>query len=132
VSEISTALKIFYSSSSSKYWQTAPPERRGMPMRTMLLSTALALSLSGLSQNGKAAETLPEVATQLLADGFNAPLFLVAPDDGSGRRFVGEQRGDVYIIDAAGKRIETPFLDLRPSMVTLLKAFDLRGQNWVS
>ena len=96
-------------------------------MRTMLLLTVLALSLSGLSQNGKAGEALPEVATQLLADGFNAPIFLVAPDDGSGRRFVGEQRGDVYIIDAAGKRLEAPFLDLRPSMVTLLKAFDERG-----
>jgi len=96
-------------------------------MRTMLLLTALALSLPGLSQNGKAGEALPEVATQLLADGFNAPIFLVAPDDGSGRRFVGEQRGDVYIIDAVGKRLETPFLDLRPSMVTLLKAFDERG-----
>jgi hypothetical protein len=49
---------------------------------------------------------LLEVTIQLLADGLNAPIFPAAPDDSSGRRFIGEQRGDVYIIDAAGKRLE--------------------------
>ena len=52
---------------------------------------------------------------------------LVAPDDGSGRRFVGEQAGEIYVISAAGERLEAPFLDFREQMVTLLEGFDERG-----
>ncbi len=96
-------------------------------MRTILLLIVLTLCPAGQLRTANAGEPLPEVAIQLVAEGLNAPIFLVAPDDGSGRRFIGEQAGDVTIIDPAGKRIETPFLDLRPSMVTLLKAFDERG-----
>jgi glucose/arabinose dehydrogenase len=93
----------------------------------MLSLILLAASLDGYLRAASAAEPLPAVATQLIAEGFNAPIFLAAPDDGSGRRFVGEPAGDIYIIDSAGKRLEAPFLDLRGSMVTLLKAFDERG-----
>ena len=70
---------------------------------------------------------LPEVAVELVADGLNAPVFLVAPEDGSGRRFVGEQAGEVFVVTAEGERLEPPFLDLRDRMVTLLEGFDERG-----
>ena len=68
----------------------------GMLIGTMLLLTALAVSLSGPSRNGKAGWALLEVTIQLLADGLNAPIFPAAPDDSSGRRFIGEQRGCLY------------------------------------
>jgi glucose/arabinose dehydrogenase len=64
---------------------------------------------------------------ELVAEGLNAPVFLVAPEDGSGRRFVGEQAGEVFIVTAEGERLEPPFLDLRDRMVTLLEGFDERG-----
>ena len=44
-----------------------------------------------------------------------------------GRRFVGEQAGVIYVVTADGERLETPFLDLRDRMVTLLEGFDQRG-----
>lgn len=89
-------------------------------------AAALILGLAELTRAALATDA-PPVAVRLLAEGFSAPIFLVAPDDGSRRRFVGEQAGEVYVIDAAGKRLATPFLDLRARMVTLLQAFDERG-----
>ena len=52
-------------------------------MRGVLVSTVLALGLVGhLGPDGAGAgEPLPEIAAELLAEGFNAPVFLVAPDD---------------------------------------------------
>lgn len=96
-------------------------------MRAVLAFALAGLALAGPPGAATAAEPLPAVKAELLAEGFNAPILLVAPDDGSGRRFVGEQAGDVYVIDAAGRRLEEPFLDLRTRMVPLLQAFDERG-----
>ena len=98
-----------------------------MTMRSILMAVLVATGLAGSNDAARAAEPLPAVAVELLADGFNAPVFLVAPDDGSGRRFVGEQAGQVYIVTADGRRLEQPFLDLRARMVTLLQGFDERG-----
>ncbi|MDH3715321.1 MAG: hypothetical protein OET44_15915 [Gammaproteobacteria bacterium] len=58
---------------------------------------------------------LPTVDLDLVAEGCNAPIFLVAPNDGTGRRFVGEQIGLVFALDADGVQRATPFLDLRDS-----------------
>lgn len=96
-------------------------------MRRALFSTALTLCIAGHATTTTARAPLPEVAIELVAEEFNAPVFLVAPNDGSGRRFVGEQGGQVYILTADGKPLETPFLDLRAQMVPLLQAFDERG-----
>ncbi|HEX6143506.1 MAG TPA: PQQ-dependent sugar dehydrogenase [Geminicoccaceae bacterium] len=87
----------------------------------------MAFGAMGQMSAANARAPLPEVALELVAEGFNAPVFLVAPDDGSGRRFVGEQAGEVYVIDADGARLEAPFLDLRDRMVTLEQGFDERG-----
>lgn len=96
-------------------------------MRGASVSAALALCVAVNPTAGAARGALPEVAVELVAEGFNAPIFLVAPSDGSGRRFVGEQAGRVYIITTKGKRLDAPFLDLRERMVPLLEAFDERG-----
>ena len=98
-----------------------------MTMRAVLVAALLVLGIAGDSGAAGAGASLPEVAVELLAAGFSAPVFLVAPDDGSGRRFVGEQAGVIYVVTADGERLETPFLDLRDRMVTLLEGFDERG-----
>ena len=46
-----------------------------------------------------------------IASGFSLPVYLEHASDGSGRLFVVEQRGRVYVIEN-GQRLETPFLDL--------------------
>ena len=96
-------------------------------MRAVLVAAVLVLGMAGHAGAAGARAPLPEVALELLAEGFNAPVFLVAPDDGSGRCFVGEQAGEIYVLPAGGERLETPFLDLRERTVTLLQAFDERG-----
>ena len=69
----------------------------------------------------------PKVKLKLIGENFRAPLFLVAPDDGSGRKFVGDQIGIIHVIDAQEKLLKVPFLDLRDRLTPLLKAFDERG-----
>jgi hypothetical protein len=68
-------------------------ERR--TMRGVLISIVVALASAGHPGSAGAREPLPEVAVELVAEGFNAPVFLVAPDDRSGRLFVGEQAGQI-------------------------------------
>jgi glucose/arabinose dehydrogenase len=46
-----------------------------------------------------------------VADGFSLPLLATHAGDGSGRLFVVEQKGRVFIL-RDGERLETPFLDL--------------------
>jgi glucose/arabinose dehydrogenase len=68
----------------------------------------------------------PRVQLTLLADGFTSPVALVEPGDGSGRLFVADQTGVIWII-ANGQRLEPPFLDLRGQVVELNAFYDERG-----
>jgi glucose/arabinose dehydrogenase len=51
------------------------------------------------------------VTTQVIASGFNAPIDIVNAGDGSGRLFVAEQGGRVWILEGTQRRA-TPFLDV--------------------
>jgi hypothetical protein len=66
------------------------------------------------------------VGLSLVAEDFTSPVTLVAPPDHSGRLFVVDQIGLVHII-SGGHVLETPFLDLRDSIVTLNPLYDERG-----
>jgi glucose/arabinose dehydrogenase len=68
-----------------------------------------------------------ELELKLVADGLTAPVDLVEPADGSGRKLVTDQVGLVHVFAADGKRLEAAFLDLRDRMPTLLRGFDERG-----
>lgn len=96
-------------------------------MARILPLIAVALSFAGLPAISNAGEPLPEVALELVAGGLNAPIFVAAPPDGSGRRVIGDQIGIAYILTVDGKRLETPFIDLRDQLTPLLEAFDERG-----
>jgi glucose/arabinose dehydrogenase len=62
-----------------------------------------------------------------IADGFVSPIQLVAVPDNSKRLFVIDQIGKIWIIDATGNKLSTPFLDVTSKLVTLTPAFDERG-----
>jgi plastocyanin/glucose/arabinose dehydrogenase len=62
---------------------------------------------------------------ETLVDGLASPLGMGAPDDGSGRMFVYDQSGLVWVVTPAGK-LPTPLLDVRSRLVTL-GAYDERG-----
>jgi glucose/arabinose dehydrogenase len=74
-----------------------------------------------------AAALPPSVGLQLVAEGMSAPVALVPAPDNSGRLFVVDQTGVIWIIGADGKLKPQPFLDIRDRLVRLSPRYDERG-----
>jgi glucose/arabinose dehydrogenase len=83
---------------------------KAMPLQpTYRLLLATALLLPGSLNAG--------VASQKVADGFDRPVWAGVPSGTSGKLWVMEQAGRVWIVDeSTGNRLETPFLDLRDAV----------------
>ncbi len=96
-------------------------------MNKVMFALSAVLFLCAQTAMASSPAPLPAVKLELVAQGLNAPLFLVAPPDGSGRRIIGDQIGLAMVMDRDGEILETPFLDLRDVLTPLLKAFDERG-----
>lgn len=64
---------------------------------------------------------------QLVEDGFVSPIGLVPIPDNTGRLVVIDQIGTLWVLDASGNKMPTPFIDLTSRMVTLSPGFDERG-----
>ena len=62
-----------------------------------------------------------------VAGGLTHPLAMVSIPDGSGRRAVIEQTGLVRIIDARGRLLPEPFLNIQSKLVHLEPFFDEQG-----
>lgn len=75
------------------------------------------------------AERVPKggivIELDTLADGMASPVGMAVPDDGSGRFFVYDQDGKVWVVNSAG-RLAVPLLDMASRLV-LLGAYDERG-----
>ena len=63
----------------------------------------------------------------LIADNMVSPVGLISPDDASGRLFVIDQTGKVWIINNTGTKLTDPFLDVSSKMVSLNTNYDERG-----
>jgi glucose/arabinose dehydrogenase len=76
------------------------------------------------------AERIPKgditVELRPIADGMASPIGMAVPDDGSGRMFVYDQVGVVWVVTASG-RLPTPLLDLRTRLVNISGNYDERG-----
>lgn len=76
------------------------------------------------------AERIPKgdltVEVDLVADGLPSPITMAAPDDGSGRVFVCDQIGLVYVL-RNGVLQSAPLLDIRNRLVNLSIGYDERG-----
>ena len=66
------------------------------------------------------------IELQTIADGLVSPIGGVVPDDGSGRMFVYDQIGLIYVI-TNGVLMPTPLLDVRDRLVPLDPGYDERG-----
>ncbi len=66
------------------------------------------------------------VELRTIADGMVSPLGMAVPDDGSGRMFVYDQAGLLWLVTASG-RSPTPVLDLRTRLVNISGSYDERG-----
>lgn len=75
-------------------------------------SSAAAVASDETVQPGGDLPGEPAVQLIKIADGLADPVAVAAPDDGSDRLFVIERVGRIRVIDAAGKLLEEPFLDL--------------------
>ena len=67
------------------------------------------------------------VDLQLVEDRFVSPIGVVPIPDNSGRLVVIDQIGRLWVLDASGNKMPTPFIDLTSRMVTLSPGFDERG-----
>lgn len=77
------------------------------------------------NDNGPAANT--RVDLQLVADGFVSPIGLVASPDNTGRLFVIDQAGKIWIVDSTGNKVATPFMDVTALLAPLNPNYDERG-----
>ena len=68
-----------------------------------------------------------KIKLEEVASGLTHPLAMVSIPDGSGRRAVIEQTGQVRIIDARGRLLPDPFLNIESKIVRLHHFFDERG-----
>lgn len=73
------------------------------------------------------AQAQVKVKLQEVAGGLTHPLAMVSIPDGSGRMAVIEQTGQVRIIDARGRLLPEPFLNIEGKIINLHKFFDERG-----
>ena len=90
-----------------------------------VLYALFALALLPLAALSAAAQ--PAAALELVADGFTNPLVLTEPPDGSGRLFVVDQPGRIWIVTDDGDRLDEPFLDISDRVIELNEHYDERG-----
>ncbi len=118
---------------------------RGVGFRIFMLTSGMIVLLSTalFTPGCKKTESTPplqeELATapppnikqaidlQLVEDGFVSPIGVVPIPDNSGRLIVIDQIGRLWVLDASGNKMPTPFIDLTSRMVTLSPGFDERG-----
>jgi glucose/arabinose dehydrogenase len=87
-----------------------------------LAAAAIAALLAAEPANADVKIKLEEVAS-----GLTHPLAMVSIPDGSGRKAVIEQTGQVRIIDARGRLLPDAFLNIESKIVRLHHFFDERG-----
>lgn len=95
-------------------------------MRRKLLALGFAAVVAGAATPGPASAEV-QVRLEPVAEGLTHPMILVSPPDGSKRRFIVEQTGQIRVLMPNGRVLDAPFLDIRHKIPTLLADFDERG-----
>lgn len=103
---------------------------RSMPrvIASFLLMIALPALLASqcVLRDRSPSDTTMRVNVQTIASGFASPVDVAFPDDGTGRMFVVDQAGQIFVVESNGVTLPTAFLDLTDRMVSL-GARDERG-----
>lgn len=97
--------------------------------RFSILSCALlgALACQPTEEPPPPTTRMPLLTLEMVAEGFTHPLALVEAPDDSGRLFVVDQVGTIWVIEADGTTLEQPFLDISTQLVELDPDYDERG-----
>lgn len=92
-------------------------KRRGLLLAGLALAVAIALVsmllLASVSGTGAAQQGRVSLTLEPLVVGLDEPVLAIGSGDGSGRLFVVEQSGSVWVVEAAGALVPEPFLDIR-------------------
>ncbi|MBW3629464.1 MAG: PQQ-dependent sugar dehydrogenase, partial [Gemmatimonadetes bacterium] len=67
------------------------------------------------------------IGLAMVAEGLTAPVALVKPPGGAGRRMIVDQTGVIRILAADANLLAEPFLDVRGKLVPLRPGYDERG-----
>lgn len=92
-----------------------------------LVASVAAVMLLGLMPAAAQEGENYSVGVELVAEGMAAPTALTSAHDGSGRLFVADQTGKIWIISQDGQTMADPFLDLTGLIVPLNAQYDERG-----
>lgn len=101
--------------------------RRSVLALAIVMSLGVVLGVVGTASARPAADSPPTVGLRLVADGLTHPVAFVPVPDGSGRIFVVDQVGLIWILRPDGTLSHQPFLDLRDRIVQLSQSYDERG-----
>ena len=107
---------------------TAPTEMETMPpteLPTEETSEPTEEETAAPTEESAAFE--PVIELDIVGEGMAAPVYLDMPNDGSGRLFIVDQVGQIYISDGNGNVLDTPFLDISSNMVSINSNYDERG-----
>jgi glucose/arabinose dehydrogenase len=106
--------------------------KQAVSIRRALLLLVLMILVVGSLACANAAAQSPQleprpIGLKLVAEGFTAPVRVVAAPDASGRLFVVDQVGQIWVITRDGTLFQEPFLDTADRLVELRQTYDERG-----
>jgi glucose/arabinose dehydrogenase len=99
----------------------------GAPIDLTNQNSSLAASFTAYPSRTRLSTPQPSLGLQYIAGGFVSPMMMVPVNDGSGRMFVVDQIGVVWIVQPNDTVLSEPFLDIRDRMVALSPSYDERG-----
>lgn len=67
------------------------------------------------------------VGLEIIVSGLASPVAMAIPDDETNRKFIVDQTGKIFILDANNNLLQTPFLDVSGELVPLSPIYDERG-----
>lgn len=94
--------------------------------RLLFITALLGIAVSCDDDDDDGGTATDVVNLDLVADGFVSPVSLTEAPDNSGRLFVVDQPGQIYIIKD-GNRLPEPFLNIQNKLVPLQGSSDERG-----
>jgi glucose/arabinose dehydrogenase len=87
-----------------------------MRFRSVFLITALLIGFGGCDNDDDDPVDTASLNLNMIAEGFTSPVLLVESTDNTGRLFIVEQLGQIYIIKN-GEKLPTPFLDIQDKII---------------
>jgi glucose/arabinose dehydrogenase len=100
--------------------------QRALLLLVLMIPVVVPLAYTNAAAQSPQLEPRP-IGLELVAEGFTAPVRIVAAPDDSGRLFVVDQTGQIWIIARDGTLLKEPFLDIQDRLVELRQTYDERG-----